>query len=152
MRRFGTLALASLFLVPAAFASDSDTHSVTVTVETIDELAVTGDVTLTINSSDALSDSDSSSTIDWSTNQSDRKITVETNLTEPTFSLSVSATGATGGTGATDVLLSATPQDIVTALAAGSGGATLNYTATAELSDGSDSEMHTVTYTVAATD
>lgn len=145
----------SLMAVSApAFAANSDSHSVTVTVMAINEIGVSGGaVSLTINSAtaggqpDDASDS-STADLDWTTNEDNKKVTVETDLASPAFGLSVSAGGVAGGTAAGSVALSTTPQDFVTGISATVGGCDLEYMASATAADGVGADAHVVTYTV----
>jgi hypothetical protein len=146
------------FFAPKAFASDTDSHTVTVNVSSITELSIQGgNVTLTINSGTAESGpesaSDSSTELFWSTNEVDKKITVETNLAAPNFTLSVQADNIAGsgtaiGTSAGQVFVSTTPQDFVTAISEAEAHAALAYFAEADASDGTGSDVHTITYTI----
>ena len=72
---------------------DTGTNSATATISTINEIAITGgNITLTINSATAGSGLDdatdnSSTDLDWTTNEASKKITVATSLGSPTFTL-----------------------------------------------------------------
>ncbi len=152
--RFAPLAL--ILFAPAAFAANSDTHTVTVTVEAINELAISGgNVSMTINSATAGSNpnavSDAITSIDWTTNEDLRKVTVETNLLAPVYDLTVQATGVVGGTSPGVVALSTIGAlDFITGISAGLGSATLSYGASALAADGTGQDVHTVTYTITA--
>lgn len=144
----------------AAMAANSDSHSVTVTVSAINELNVaTGDapapqLTLTINAAVAGQDptavtNTSGATLEWTTNETGKKITVATDLAEPKFTLTALPTSVTGGTGVgTAVTLSTTAQDFVTAIATTTGGCGITYTGSATAAQGTGSDAHTVTYTL----
>lgn len=152
MRRF--LPFALLLVAPAAFAGSTSAHQVTVDVQAINEVAITGgNLTLTIDSATAggapAAASDSTTgDLDWSTNESSRKITVATDLAAPKYSLTVDAANATGGTGAGAVSLSTTAQDFVTGISATAGGCDLSYSASATLAAGVGTDVHNVTYTI----
>jgi hypothetical protein len=149
----------SLLTASLAYASDSDSHTVTVNVAEINEVEIVGgNVTLNIDSGTAESGpesaADSSTSLFWSTNSADtKKITVETNLAAPLFTLSVEAQNLAGsgndiGSSAGRVFVSTTPQDFVTGIEQAEAHATLAYLAEAEASDGTGSDVHTITYTI----
>ena len=137
-------------------AANLDSHTVTVQVSAINELAIIGgNLTLTINSATAGSDPDDatdSTTCDllWTTNQASKKITVATSLASPNFTLKVVAQNVSGGSAASEVTLSTTAQDLVTAIATTIGDCDLAYTVSATAADGTGSDIHTVTYTITA--
>jgi hypothetical protein len=157
MKCIRLLSLAAMLLValacPAAGAS-SDGHTVTVQVNAVNELAVSGgNITLTVNSATPGSDLDDatdSTTCDlaWTTNQASKKITAETNLAAPNFTLKVVAQNVSGGTAAPEVTLSTTAQDFVTGASQSSGSCDLAYTASATAAQGTGSDVHTITYTI----
>jgi hypothetical protein len=147
--------LAALLVPAAALAGNTATQSVTVTVSSIDEVAVTGGaVTLTINSATAGSEpdaaSDSTTGLAWTTNDAGQKITVETDLASPTFTLQVLATGVTGGSAALEQTVSHTAADFITGMSAQTGGCTLQYDASASAAQGTGSDGHTITFTMLA--
>jgi len=144
-----------LGLIGLAMAANTDFHTVTVTVEAINEAAITGgDLTLTINTATAGQEPDdavdnTTCDLDWTTNEATKKITVETNLAAPTYTLKVVAQNVTGGTAAAEVTLSTTgADDFVTGVATTTGGCDLQYTASATAAQGTGSDVHTVTYTL----
>jgi hypothetical protein len=144
-----------LGLIGLAMAANTDNHTVTVTVEAINEAAITGgDLTLTINTATAGQEPDdavdnTTCDLDWTTNEATKKITVETNLAAPTFTLKVLAQNVTGGTAEAEVTLSTTgANDFVTAISTTTGGCDLQYTASATAAQGTGSDVHTVTYTL----
>ena len=148
------VALVAGLSVPA-LAGSSDTQSVTVTVSAVNEISATGTVTLTINTATAGSDLDSdvdSSTADllWTTNEASKKITIETDQASPTFTLKAVAQTVTGGTAASEVTVSDTAADFVTGIATTTGGCDIQYTGEATASQGTGSDVHTITYTVTA--
>ena len=134
--------------------ADTDNHQVTVQVTAINEVGITGgNITLTINSATAGSqptDAVDNTTCDlaWSTNQSAKKITVQTSLGSPTFSLKVLAQNVTGGTAGPEVTVSTSAQDFVSSISTTVGACDLQYTASATLGDGTGSDVHTITYTM----
>lgn len=151
MRKFTPLVL--LLLAPAAFAASTANHTVTVTVDAINEVAITGgNVTLTINSATAGSQPDAvqntSTSLAWTSNESTKKITVETDQVAPAFVLSATAASVSGGTTAGPVTVSTSAADFVTGISTTVGSCTLQYDASAQAGDGTGSEVHTVTYTL----
>lgn len=145
--------LAALSLSTAAFAGTTASHTVTVDVQAINEVVVSGgNVTLTINTATAGSEpdaqTDTSTSLAWTSNSTGKKITAETDVAAPAFTLTVEATAVSGGTSAGPITLSTTAQSFVTGVATTTGGATLSYGASATASDGTGTEAHTVVYTI----
>ncbi len=142
-----------LLIAGASYAADNDNHQVTVTVSVINELAVAGgNITLTINSATPGSDpndaTDATTSLDWTTNDTGKKITAATNNAAATFTLKVNATAVTGGTSAGEITLSTTDADYVTGIATTTGGCTSSYTAQATAAQGNGSDVHVVTFTL----
>ena len=143
-----------LGVIGYALGANVDSHTVTVTVSAINELAITGgNITLTINTATAGQEptdavDNTTCDLDWTTNQANKKVTVATDLGAPTFTLKVVAQNVTGGTAAAEVTLSTTAADFVTGIATTTGGCDLQYTASATVSQGTGSDVHTVTYTL----
>ncbi|PKP61334.1 hypothetical protein CVT91_03415 [Candidatus Atribacteria bacterium HGW-Atribacteria-1] len=147
-------------LVGTAMAGNTDSHSVTVQVDAINEINVAGGdspapaiiliISTAIAGSEPTEVTDTSCTLLWTTNQASKKITVVTNQASPTFTLKVLATGVTGGTAAAEVTLSTTAADFVTAVATTTGICTLQYTASATAAQGEGSDAHIITYTITA--
>jgi hypothetical protein len=136
-----------------ATASNVTNHTVTVHVDAINEAAVTGgDITLTINSATAGSQpnnaTDATCHLNWTTNEADKKITVESDQAAPTFTLKVTATAVSGGTATPQVTISNAAQDFVTGVATTIGTCTLSYVASALASQGTGQDVHVVTYTL----
>lgn len=138
-----------------AMASNTDNHTVTVQVQAINEIAIAGgNLVLTINTATAGQEPDdavdnTTCDLDWTTNEATKKITVETDLAAPTFTLKVLAQNVTGGTAASEVTLSTTgANNFVTAIGTTIGGCDLQYTASATAAQGTGSDVHTVTYTL----
>jgi hypothetical protein len=152
------LALCISLLIGAScsWASNTASHSVTVTVDAINELAITGgDIELTINAATAGSNPTSVQNtacgLQWTTNEATKKITVETDQASPTFTLKALATSVSGGTAAAEATLSSTtPADIVTGVSTTLGNCTIRYSANATAAEGTGSDVHTVTYTITA--
>lgn len=137
------------------FAGDNDSHQITVQVNAINEVAITGgNKTLTISTATAGSNpndaTNSECTLAWTTNETSKKITVATNLASQNFTLKVEATSVSGGTTAGQKTITDTAQDFVTAVATTVGGCTLSYTASATAAQGTGSDVHTITYTITA--
>jgi hypothetical protein len=151
------VASAILILSGAGFvwAGNTDNHQVTVQVNDINELAITGgSKTLTISSATAGSDPNNATNtqcnLAWTTNNTGKKVTVATDLSSQNFTLKVEATSISGGTSAGQVTVSDTPTDFVTGVAETTGNCTLSYTASATAAQGTGSDVHTITYTLTA--
>jgi hypothetical protein len=148
--------LSALLLVccaPALFGSGSDSHTVTVTVESINELAVSGgNITLTIDAATAGSEPDpvvdATTGLTWTTNELGKKITAATSVGSPSFTLRVEAIGVSGGTSTGVVTLSTTPQDLVNGVSSTTGSCTSRYSASATAASGIGSDIHTITLTL----
>ena len=158
MRRVLGVATAAAFLAllgSAAIAGNTASHTVTVQVNAINELALTGgNITLTVSTATAGQEPDSvtnsTCSLAWTANQANRKITVATNLATQNFTLKVLAQSVTGGTAAPEATLSNMAADFVTGVSKTTGGCTLRYTASATAAQGTGSDVHTVTYTLTA--
>ena len=150
------LATIALIIAPKSVVvgQTTDNHTATATISIINEIAITGgNPTLTINSATAgsgLDDATDNTSVDlgWSTNEASKKITVATSLGSASFALKVVAQSVSGGTAAAQVTLSTTATDFVTGIANAAGGCDLSYTASAAASDGTGSDIHTITYTL----
>jgi len=161
MKYLFTVILSLILIFPVlALASDTDSHTVTVQVLEINEIDVDNDLILTIDSATAGDEPDDamdSTTCDlcWTTNATTtKKITVDTSLLSPTYTLKVVAINITGvgtavGTAAAEVTLSTTgPNDFITSISQTTGICDLQYTASATAAQGIGSDVHTVTYTI----
>lgn len=151
MKRLLVLAMALAFCAPAAFAADTDPHDVTVTIPTVNEVYAGANVTLTFVApapGSGFTDATNTGTLAWTTNQAGRKITVGYDAVDSGIALYCTATSVTGGTAAAEVTIGTVAADFVTGIANTTGGATLSYRATANLS--AVTSTMTVTYTVAA--
>lgn len=143
-------------LASPILGASADSHTVTVQAMAINELAVTGgNVTLTIDSATAGSDPDAVADVTtcdlfWTTNETTRKITVETDLAAPDFTLLVVAQNVSGGTAAPQVTLSTTADDLVTGVSETVGSCDLAFAAYATAAQGTGSDVHTITYTITA--
>jgi hypothetical protein len=130
-------------------------HRITVTVATITQVQVSiGSLSLTISGASAvagqnsMSTTDQSSLLKWGINSSLKKITVNSNLATPLFTLNVLALTPTQGTASPEVTLSTTASDFLINLGRTVGQCTLRYTGVALASQGTGSDAHTITYTV----
>ncbi len=131
-------------------------HNVTISVSAISVMEMTGgtDLTITINAcSDPGSQPDPVQNTDrgleWTTNETSKKITVAADAAYSTYSLAVVATGVSGGSPEASVDLDDTDtHDFVTSVAETVGACTIQYTASATAGAGDGSEMHQVTYTL----
>lgn len=157
MKGTQVLLAASIVLVIAlaAMAADNDSHGVTVTVSNINELEITGgDITLTINTATAGSNPDevqnTSCGLLWTVNTTNKKIVVATNQASFDHTLQVVATGVSGGTAAAEVTLTNSAQDLVTGIAETLGSCGLTYSASATAAQGTQTLLHTITYTIVA--
>ncbi len=146
----GSLALAPGVVLAAASAS----HTVTVQVNAINELATSGgNITLTISTADP--GVEPTAAIDvttcglvWTTNETSKKITVETDLGAPQFTLVAAAQAVVGGTAAPLVYLSTTAQDYVIGVSETVGSCNLGYGAIATTAQGTGTDVHTIIYTL----
>ena len=138
-----------------ASSQASDNHTVTVQVAEISVIDVTAS-TLNLNmldgdiqvGRDLMTVTDQSSSIFWGTNGSSRKITVTTDLATPLFELRMVAVNPTRGTPAPEFVLSTTPQDLVLDVGRSLGSSLLQYTGVAYASQGTGTDMHTITFTI----
>ena len=126
-----------------------------------DVAILNGDVGLTITTATAgqqpVSVSDESGQLEWTTLETDavKKITVQTSLISPSYTLKVNAVNITpgDGAGAGEITLSTSPADLVVDIPSGilitdPGTCTLRYTATATAEGGAGADNHTVTFTI----
>jgi len=154
LRLIAGAVLAAVLALPAS-AGQSASHTVTVRVNAISELTLTGgDTTLTLSTATAGRQPDPATNTDctlaWTANPTNIRITVATNLVSPTFTLNVVAQSVTGGIAAPEVTLGNTAADLVTGVSRTTGSCTLRYTASATAVQGTGSDVHTVTYTLTA--
>ena len=136
------------------FTASSINHTVLVEVNAINELEILGgNLTLTINTATAGSNPDAQSNssacdLEWTTNRTSKKITIVSNIASPTNTLTVLADNVSGGTSAGSITISNSVQDLITAIAETVGVCDLNYTASTTASNGTSSDVHTITYTL----
>jgi len=155
LRAFALAMFVALGVSHVAFAqTDTEGHTVTMEVAAINVLAITGDVTLTIDQATPGSDPDpvsGSASYAVTTNESAKKITAEIDTNLPAnMSLVVDAAAPLGATGSTDVALTETASDVVTGMSTiAASGLALNYTFSATAAAGKlVSTGYTVTYTI----
>jgi hypothetical protein len=156
---FHALILCHFCLVGRATAQiyGSDFHTVTVTVATINNVRVSsGSVNLTITGASATAGQDNIGTVVdqstnllWGINSSNKKITVETNLVAPLFTLKIVALNPTQGIAASEATLTQIPVDFLLNIGRSSGTCTLRYTGIALASQGTGSDPHNVKFTIA---
>ncbi|MBI5058799.1 hypothetical protein HZB60_03325 [candidate division KSB1 bacterium] len=152
------LAAAAMLMICSivSYADNIANHTVTVQVDVINELEISGgNITLTISTATAGQNPDDATNntcgLQWTTNEATKKITVVTDQSSPNFTLKVVATGVTGGTAAAEATLSSTvADDFVTGISTTLGSCTVGYTAQATAAQGNGSVVHTVTYTLTA--
>lgn len=154
--RLFVLAVVTVFvgLAGVAGAASSDNHTVTVQVNAVNEIGLSGgNITLTVDTavpgSDLTGPTDNTTCdLAWTTNQASKKVTVQTDQAAPSFTLKVAAQNVSGGTAAAEVTLSTTAQDFVTGISQTVGSCDLAYTASATAAQGTGSDVHTITYTI----
>ncbi|MGA1843356.1 MAG: hypothetical protein ACMUIS_02200 [bacterium] len=135
-------------------ASNAVRDKMTDEVAAVNEIALSGgDVLLTIDSSALKGDcqkirSKEACSLIWTTSQSNKKITIETDQPAPNAGLTASALNVQGGIPEPEVKVCAHPVDFITGISETTGGCDLIYVAnvTSETSDGVDS--HNITYTL----
>ena len=143
-------------LVGTAMAASDSSHPVVITVSAIDEITVNGTPTLTIDSSSAVTDS--TCTLDWSTNATalkGAKISAQLGADYTTgITLEAEITSLGGGNGTLlgkKTLSLATSQDLVNGLTCESvTGSVITYTTAATMTVAPDTYTQTVTYTITA--
>ena len=130
-------------------------NTITVQVQDITGIQVNvGSVNMAISGSNAvagqdmMSTSDQSSTLLWGINSSNKKITVQTSLAAPSFTLKVVALSPSQGIASSEVTLNTTPQDLLLSIGKSSGNCILQYTGIALASQGAGNDAHTITFTV----
>ena len=144
--------------VPAALAQLTDTHVVTVMVNGIDWVDVDNtqvDLIITINAATGVGQDTAVSSLNYGTNQANRKITVQTDLAVINFPLYVQASGvaianfgAAPGAAGAEVTITTAAADLITGISASDANCTLTYRAEADVSDTPATETHNVTYTI----
>ncbi|MGA1843617.1 MAG: hypothetical protein ACMUIS_03535 [bacterium] len=149
------ISLSVVFVFPAVSrAGNTATHTVTVKVEPINEIALTGgDVTLLVTPD--VSDPDSLGTKDdtscdlvWTSNRDDQKITIASDLHSPKFPLKAEARNVNGGAPAPETTLSTASNDFVTGISRTTGRCDVSYMVDVPEADEQGCDTHTVTYTL----
>jgi len=154
MKRFFTLALIAFAFSTSAFAqANVASQQVTINVNEIAVIAVTGNVSMTINAATAGQAPDAataSSTYHMTTNGSDKKISGELDVNMPTgLTLNATMAAPTGASSAGQKSLSTSSVDLVTSITRVRGaGLALNYQAVATVDAEPDTVVRTVTYTI----
>jgi hypothetical protein len=135
----------------------SSAHTVTLQVNEITLIAVNvGAVNLTINGSTAVAGenvmvaTDETSSLLWGTNASARKVTVNTSLAAPLFTLRAVAVSPSTGTAAPEAVLSTVSSDFILGIGRSSGTARIRYIFEALASQGIGTDTHVITFTVVA--
>lgn len=154
MKRFFSLALASLLFTSVAFAqSNASTQQVSINVEEIDVISISGSVNMTINQATAGQAPDAataSATYSVTTNGKNRKISAELDQDMPeglTLFAEMSAPGDSKSKG--KVELGNKSKDLVHKLTkVNAAGLALNYEAVATVDADPDNVVRTVTYTI----
>lgn len=156
--------VALLFMGMVNVASaQSDNHVVNVEIQAINEIAIAGDVSLSVSTATAGSDPTAATggttySITTNDNGGTTRITASTSLDPASLgdgpgndlALKVTATAPTGGTSAGTVTLGTTAANVVTAMdAVSQSGVALGYTLSATAETGQlTSTAITVTYTI----
>jgi len=154
------LATFVLFCLPGLSSAQTfgtGSHRVTVSVQAITVLQVSaGIVNLSITGANATAGqdqmmvTDESSSLLWGTNSSLRKVTVNSNLAAPQFTLKVLAVNPTAGNAAAEATLSTVASDFLLNIGRTSGSCSLLYTGVALASQGTGTDAHTITFTIQA--
>jgi hypothetical protein len=93
---------------------------------------------------------DQTSSILWGTNSSSRKVTASTDLAAPQFELRLVALSPTRGTPGPEFALNTIPQDLLLDIGRSLGSSLLQYTGVAYASQGTGTDVHTITFTIVA--
>ncbi len=151
------LAGAAITLPGGSLLAQSANHTVTVQVNSITAVQVTaGTVNLNITNAEAvagqdlLTVTDQSTSLLWGINSGNRKITASSNLASPVYTLQLVAVNPTRGSAQPQFTLNSLPHDLLRDVGRSSGTCTLRYTGSALASQGTGSDLHTITFTVQA--
>ncbi|MBI3585640.1 MAG: hypothetical protein HY088_00735 [Ignavibacteriales bacterium] len=162
LKRFFLFAIAVFFFFCGtertyAQVYGSASHTITVVVNTITMVSVSsGTVSMTITGTGVIAGqnqmtvANSATSLLWGVNSSLKKITAQTNLVAPLFAMKLLAVSPTQGTAAPEITLSTTATDLLTNIGRSKGSCTLQYTGVALASQGTGTDSHTITFTVAA--
>lgn len=133
----------------------TDSHTVTVTVATINNIQISGGaINLSLTGADAVAGvdlmtvTDQTSVFLWGINSSLRKVTAQTDLISPQFTLKVVAVNPTQGTASAEFTLSTTAQDFLINLGRSTGNCSIRYTGEVLASQGTGTDAHTITFTI----
>ncbi len=140
-----------------AMAQTTAQHNVTITVSAISVIEMTGGGDLTLNITgvgspgsepEAVQNTDRG--LEWTTNQTSKKITVQANAAYATYTLKALATSISGGgTASAETTFDNTnAHDFITGVGTETGSCAIRYTASATSGAGSGSEAHQITYTM----
>lgn len=136
------------------WAANSDSHDVTVTISAINEVNVSGAITMTINSATAGQQpdpvQDATSTLDYTTNSaSNKKITAAYTVADATGITLETTVTSTSGNSAGQQTLGTVAVDVITFLSqCVDAGETITYDATATVDALVGDHVFTVTYTM----
>jgi len=159
--KFLHLLLLIMFWLPAspglAQVYGTGNHTVTIQVLPVTDVRIIGGG-VSLSSSTAIvaagqnliTVTDQSTQLQWATNSSTQKITVNTNLAAPLFALNLLALNPTRGAAAPEVTLNTTSTNLVTGIGRSFGTCTLRYTGIAYASQGIGTDNHIITFTVQA--
>ena len=144
-----------LFLTPTrkAHSGSRASHTVTVKVESINEIHVNKDYIILTKDSASLGNesdyfkNDSNCNLKWRSNQSYKKITVVTEMPPEVSTLKVIPHHISGGRTVSKTCHGKTASDFVTDIKATNGTCNLQYTANIHPTAKSDQDPHEVTYT-----
>lgn len=135
----------------------TDAHTVTLQVNQITLLAVSSAaVNLTIDGSvaipgqDLMVVTDQTTMLLWGTNASAQKVTVNTSLAAPLFTLRVVALSPSVGTPAPEATVNTVPRDFILNIGRSSGSSQMRYTGEALASQGVGTDTHIITFTIVA--
>ncbi len=140
-----------------ASAQSTDNQTVTIQVAEISVIDVTvsslnldvlaGDILV---GRDLMTITDQSSSLLWGTNGGSRKITAGTSLASPKFELRLFASNSSRGTPSPEFALSTIPQDLLLDIGRSLGSCVLRYTGIAYASQGTGTDIHTISFTIVA--
>jgi hypothetical protein len=151
----GLLILLSVLPLATYGQYGSAVNQVTVNVNAISWMQVIGGA-VNFNITDAvvtpgqnlMTLTNTSTQLQWGTNVAGRKITVQTNNGSQLFSLRLMATSPTAGAPQPEVTLSTAAADLLLNAGRALGTAGLQYTAVALATQGTGSDIHTITFTL----
>jgi len=148
------LVLLLLIITQTAGANNTATQNINITVSTINEISLsTNDVNLIVNAPSGGSSldkvSDSTTTLSYSTNETNQKITATLNKSLPIgLTLLVEAT-STSGNSEGQVMLEDRAVDVITGLSnVSESGETVTYTLIPDMYAVPTTESYTITYTI----